>query len=131
MASIALRCNTVDTHGQMPPNGFAYLIFANPTTTPREILIEKLLAEFRKARAFNVQSSSLEMLLGHRVYSFEVHPTYEEYAVKQLIDRYLSGDVVLLVDTYPVRELNEVILLTRRTGLNVLVANKTLQEAVQ
>ncbi len=124
MAAIALRVPTVVPDRANLPGGHCYIVFPEPAITVRELIVEKVRAELRKARAGGPHTSSLPLLLpgGNEV---GLGPLDEQLAIAQAIRGFTHGHYLLLCDGRPMVELDEVLLLTRRTGVLFLCPNAT------
>ena len=116
MATIALRVPTVTADDANLPGGHCYILFPEPTITVRELIAEKVRAELRKARAGGAHTSSLSLLLPH---GSEVGygPLDEQLAIAQACRAFTLGEYLLLCDGRPMVDLDELVSLTRRTGL--------------
>jgi hypothetical protein len=122
MATIALRVPTVVPDRANLPGGHCYIVFPEPTITVRELISEKVRAELRKARAGGPHTSSLSLLLpGGR--EIGLGPLDEQLAIAQAMRGFTLGHYLLLCDGRPMVDLDEVMLLTRRTGLLFLCPN--------
>lgn len=119
MATISLAFHSVNAAGQVIAGGHAYCVFPEATMTVRELLMEKIHSEFRKARAMSIEASSLQATFGR---SFNVQgPLDEQFACQSIIHLFTMGYVVLLVDGKIVSDLDQVVELNRRTGLMLVV----------
>ncbi len=116
MAAIALRVPTVVPDQPNLPGGHCYILFPEPTITVRELIAEKVRAELRKARAGGEHTTSLGLLLpegaqiGHT-------PLDEQLAIAQATRGFSAGDYLLLCDGRPLVDLDETLVLNRKTGL--------------
>lgn len=134
MATIALRVPTVVPDQANLPGGHCYIVFPEPAITVRELISEKVRAELRKARAGGPHTSSLSLLLpgGNEI---GYGPLDEQLAIAQATRGFTQGHYLLLCDGRPMVDLDEVLLLTRRTGLLFLcpnaeeLARQTIKEA--
>jgi hypothetical protein len=87
--------------------------------TVRELLDNKVRAEFRKSRALDIEASSLPAIFGR---SFNVHaPLDEQFACQKILSLFTMGYVALMVDGKMVTDLDTVVELNRRTGLQLVV----------
>jgi hypothetical protein len=122
MATIALRVPTVVPDQANLPGGHCYIVFPEPSITVRELIAEKVRAELRKARAGGPHTSSLSLLLleGNDI---GFRPLDEQLAIAQATRSFTLGHYLLLCDGRPMVDLDEVLLLTRRTGLLFLCPN--------
>lgn len=118
MPTIALRVPTVVTSQPNLPGGHCYMIFAQSRISVRDLISEKVRAELRKARAGGPATSTAHLLTGHEVGH---GPLDEQLAIAQATRAFEAGDWLLLNDGHPLTDLNEEIVLTRRTGLMFLV----------
>lgn len=119
MTTIALKFSTVDTTKHVITGGHCYLVLSESTITVREMIAEKILAEFRKSRALDIGATSLVELVGTAVDAFS--PMDEYVAIANVCHRMQSGALSLLVDGHAITDLDHVIQLTRRTGLSIMV----------
>lgn len=134
MATIALRVPTVVPDQANLPGGHCYIVFPESAITVRELISEKVRAELRKARAGGPHTSSLALLLpgGNEIGN---GPLDEQLAIAQATRGFTLGHYLLLCDGRPMVDLDEVVMLSRRTGLLFLCPNaeemgrRTVKEA--
>lgn len=120
MATISLRCHTVDMEGRILPGGHCYMIFPEPNITAHDLLVEKVRAEFRKMRGGGGEHvASLNVIMGQRVMSTD--PFTETAACVFVTTRFQDGSIAILVDDQVVHSLDYIISLTRRTGLMIRI----------
>ena len=130
MATIALRVPTVTPEEANLTGGHCYILFPEPTITVRELIAEKVRAELRKARAGGAHTSSLALLLpngtevGHG-------PLDEQLAIAQACRGFSLGHYLLLWDGRPMVDLDELVSLTRRTGLVFLCPTASTADAAR
>jgi hypothetical protein len=123
MATIALRFPSTDHNGQVMRGGHCYLVFVENEVTVRDLLVEKVRAEYRKARAGGIATSTLRQIF-HTTFVDQDNPLGEQLHCAQILSRFGYGDVVLMVDGKAATSLDQVVELNRRTGLSLVIPAK-------
>ena len=118
MATLALRCPTIDTNHKPVAGGHPYILFSRSPICLRELIEEKVRAELRKARAGGPKASSLTDLIGDHTHASEA------YAVILAKRAFEYGVYDVVVDGVRKASLDDVIHLTRRTGIAFVVAER-------
>lgn len=116
MTTIALRVPTVQPDIEHLPSGQCYLLFDQPSVTVRELIAAKVAGELRKARAGGPVTTSLALLLPPGA-TWGFSPLDEQLAVAQACHAFADGRYIIVCDGQPLVDLNEPVLLQRRTKL--------------
>lgn len=121
MASIALRVPTVDGGNATIVGGHCYILFDERPLTVRDLIAEKIRAEHRKLRVNgNDREHSLHALLGIREVGRD---TVDEWLhISRAYGRFQSGALQVVIDGHPATSLDQLVRLTRRTGIAFVVA---------
>lgn len=130
VTSIAVRCPTVTATGESLPSGHCYLMLP-PTITLRDLIVEKVAAELRKARAGGHKQSTLADLVEGEIVDddgqFWLHsPRVEKIARRNVVNAFERGVFSVLVDGQLVADLDALIAVTRSTSIAFIVAAPVL-----
>ncbi len=116
MATIALRVPTVLPNQASLPGGQCYILFSSGPITVGDLIAEKVRAEMRKAHMGGAAASSLALLLPDCMPT-GYGPLDEQLAIAQACRGFSEGRFLLLYDGRPLVDLQETVVLSRRTQL--------------